>query len=124
MVDELSAIVGIETEQGKGQAGAGISNRVADCVLAAIHERDALGPLGRDVGEHEAMQIFAIAALPAVGDQIDFEETGAVVIPVGEGTKGDLLSEERAGFGRCPTARQGGMAGRDKQAIRRRRAER
>ncbi len=56
-------------------------------------------------------------------DQIDFKETGPVVVPVGGSTNRDLVLEERTRFGRRPTMRQGGAAGGREQAIRCRRTE-
>jgi len=61
-------------------------------------------------------------------DQIDFEETGAVVVPVGEGADrgcplGRMMLEERTGFGRCPATGQGGAARGGEQPISGRRAE-
>jgi hypothetical protein len=55
-------------------------------------------------------------------DQIDLEEAGPVVVPVGEGANrgcplGSMMLEERTGFGRCPPARQGGTAGGGEQAV-------
>ncbi len=88
MIDELSAVIRVEAKDGHRQQRAGVGDCRADCLLAPIGERKAFRPLGGDVGEHEAVQILAARAFPAMRDQIDFEETGAVVVPVGEGADG------------------------------------
>jgi hypothetical protein len=85
MIDELPTVIRIEAAHGHRKQRADSGNRRADRLLTAILERDAFRPLGGDVGEHECVQILAAGALPAMPDEVDFEETGPVVLPVGEG---------------------------------------
>lgn len=116
MVDELPTIIRIEAEHGHGKQRADSGNRPADRPFTPIGECDAFRPLGGDVGEHERVHAaqrapVAARALPAMPDEVDFEETGPVVLPVGVGADRDLMLQERTGLGRRPPARRGGTTG-------------
>jgi hypothetical protein len=51
----------------------------------AQHQRQALGPAGGDVGQHQRLHEAALGALAAVRHEIAFEIAGRRVVPVGEG---------------------------------------
>jgi len=109
-VQELAAIVSVQAEERHRQQGARACERLDDRVLAAMQQRQALGPAGGDIGEHERLQEGTLCPRAAVRDEISLEETGTDVIPTGEGAHRHLLFDEqsaargRHAMGRVPFA--------------------
>jgi len=102
---------------------------------AAAHARLALAPqglqfdpAGGDVDGAEGEEEEAPGSAATMGDQIDLEEAGATVVPLGEGANGDLLLEPGAGpRGRDPAQPVAGARGRQERLrlrlVERRRSE-
>ncbi|MGH7265730.1 MAG: hypothetical protein ACREMB_12895, partial [Candidatus Rokuibacteriota bacterium] len=105
-VDELRAVVAVEAEQGDRQLLAHVLDRAADPPLALPPDRVELDPAAGDVDGAEGVEVEALGARAAVGDQIDLEESGASVVPVREGPDRDLPLQPGADPGR------GGGSGR------------
>src|SRR5439155_24041654 len=61
-------------------------------------------PSGGDVHGAERAEVEALRATAAMGDEIDVEEPGAGVVPLGERPDGDLVAEPSpdTGRGRAP----------------------
>jgi hypothetical protein len=55
-VDELPAVVGIQSQQGKRQQLSDMFERRNDRLLSAVQERQALGPARGDIGEGQCRQ--------------------------------------------------------------------
>src|SRR5713101_8027606 len=56
-------------------------------------DRLELDPGSGDVHGAEGAEVEALRTAAAVGDEIDLEEPGAGVVPLGEGADGDLVAE-------------------------------
>jgi hypothetical protein len=104
IIDKLRAVVGIKTQQGKGQTLTGILYRRKDVDLGLVAHGDALGPGRFYIGEAEHPGV--ICALydesTAVIDQIHLTETGSILIPVRPSANRDTVFEQRAGLGEAP----------------------
>ena len=72
----------------------------ADSFLALAPDGLEVDPRGRDIDGAEGVEVEALGRGAAVGDQVQFEEAGLGVGPLGEGADGDLVLEPGAGAGR------------------------
>lgn len=99
IVDELAAIVSIQSQDGEWHKLGGVAKSVFDGMLGPMEQWQALDPAGRDVRENEGVQEGALGAVAAVGDQIGLEESRTSVISVGEGADRDLPFEQGSRFG-------------------------
>jgi hypothetical protein len=80
-------------------------------------DRLELDPGGGDVDGAEGAEGEALRTGPAVGDEIDLEEPGAGIIPLGEGTDGDLVAQPGADpRGGGPARGPGGPRGGEEPA--------
>ena len=69
----------------------------ADALLALAPDGLQLDPARGDIDGAEGAEVEALGAAAAVGDQIDLEEPGPGIVPLGEGANGDLVLEPRPG---------------------------
>ena len=107
--DELGPVVGIESQDGEGKTLPHVAEGLDDEVLVLVEQRLALGPSRLDVREYQAVEERAGHARSAVSHRIGFEKTDTVVVPVGKGTDGNLVFEQRpwtcgAGRAHAPVA--------------------
>jgi hypothetical protein len=83
----------------------------------------ALAPTRGDVDRAQRVGVRGGEAGPAVCDEVNFQEAGLRVIPLGERADGDLTEEQCAGLGRREPARSERAAGGSEDAIDRGRAD-
>ena len=91
-VDELGAVVRVESQQLERQRLGHLVDASADSILALTPHRLALDPArgyslprtryGVHSGERGEVEPFG--ALAAVGHQVDLDESGPVLVPLGE----------------------------------------
>jgi len=96
-VDEFGAVVAIETEERQGQARADAMDGPPDALLPLTPDGLQFDPRGGDVHRAERAQVEALGLRAAVGDEIDLEEAGPGVGPVGEGANRDFVLQDGAG---------------------------
>src|SRR5262245_21963958 len=96
LIDELGAVVAVQADERHRQELAHAMNGAAHAVLALAPDGLQLDPAGGDINGAESTEVEALGAAAAVGDQVDLEETGASIVPLGEGTNGNLVLEARA----------------------------
>ena len=102
-VDELAAIVRIQSQQGKRQALTHGLDGGKHEMLRAMQDGHTLRPAGGDIGGGERIEKLPFDALATMRHQIDFHESRAGIIPVGIGADRDGFLEQRARFGRGQT---------------------
>jgi hypothetical protein len=98
-IDKRFAVVGITSEQGKGQELACPFKCLQYSMLSALQERLAFGPSSGDVGDHQRLEEGAFAAPATVRDQISFTEARRGFIPIVEGPNRDLVFQEGTALG-------------------------
>ena len=97
VVDELRAVVAVETDEGNRQPLPDVMDRPAHAPLTFAPDGFELDPHRGDVHGAEGAEVEALGTAAAVGDQIDLAEAGARVVPLGEGADRDLLPEPGPG---------------------------
>jgi hypothetical protein len=97
-VDELAAIVRIQSAQGKRQLLGDRGERLEDAVLTFTHDRLPLDPAGVNVHGIQGMQKLPGGRCAGMGHQIDFQIAGARDVPVIR-LDGDQMLEQGAGPG-------------------------
>ena len=113
VVDELGAVVAVQAAQGHRQTLADVVDGGADSFLALAPDDLEVDPRGRDIDGAERVEVEALGRGAAVGDQVQFEEAGLGVGPLGKGADGDLVLEPGAGAGRREApVREGAPKGR------------
>ena len=99
VVDELTAVVGIDAAQRKGKALADILEGFEDVGLSFVFESPCFCPSGSNIGDIEGLGILTKGNAAVVGNKVDFDEAGESFIPVGKGANGDVMLEQGAWFG-------------------------
>jgi len=88
IVDELAAIVGVQTQEGKRESLGDMMHSASHPVLTLTPDPTAFYPACGHIHGAQAGEIETFGTLAAVCHQVHFEETGAVLIPVGKGANG------------------------------------
>lgn len=99
MVDELTAVVGIQAEPREGQPLSNLMQCAADSVLAFAPDRLALHPACGDVYCGESVEVESLNGVAAVGDEVNLEEPWPAVIPVRKCADRDSLLEQCSRLG-------------------------
>lgn len=99
IVDELAAVVGIDTLEWKRETVADILQGLEDVALSLVLDHTCLRPGGGDIGEVQCLGIVTPGNAPIVGNQIDLHEAGLSFIPVSKSANGDVMFQQRAWFG-------------------------
>src|ERR1035441_893986 len=99
VVDELTSVVRIDAEYREGELRDDVLDGLEDPDGPLAPDPPAAGPTGENVsnGEGEAELAARVASL--VADQVDFDEPGHILAPLGPGADRDLRFEQRAGLG-------------------------
>src|SRR6516162_3931014 len=97
VVDEFGAVVGVQTSQPEGQAGAHVIHGGADRALALAHDGPGLYPTGIDIGEVEGLNKLAIGGVAGMRDEVDLGEARHSDIPV-LGLQRDMMFEQGPRF--------------------------
>ena len=118
MVDEFAAIVRIDAEQGKGQPMPDGFQRLEGPHLRFILYRLGFCPARVHVGRVERLCVVSRRIAAAMGDQIDFDEAGFLLVPFRERADRDLMFEQRAWFiARAPAQPQAFALGASSRSI-------
>jgi len=120
-IDELSSVVGIDSQNRKREERACALEGHQQRLLAAMHEGQTFRPAGCYVGERQREQVAVLDVGATMSYQVRFQKAGSSLLPLFKGADGDLLLEQ----GSC--SRRGGtvltsFALGTQQPIRRRRA--
>ena len=101
MVDEFAAIVRIDAEQGKGQPMPDGFQRLEGPHLRFILYRLGFCPARVHVGRVERLCVVSRRIAAAMGDQIDFDEAGFLLVPFRERADRDLMFDPSSTVSRC-----------------------
>jgi hypothetical protein len=101
VVDELGTVVGVDAQQGERQALPCLLDGCKDMDLSLVGCSHAFCPSCMDICKTECPGVVLSTDddTAAVIDQVDFTESRLVFCPVCPGANGDLILEQRAGFG-------------------------
>jgi hypothetical protein len=61
-----------------------------------IKHGNTFGPASRDVGPGQGGEVSTGHVAATMGNEICFEKTGLMIIPLGKGADGDLMLEQRS----------------------------
>jgi hypothetical protein len=89
----------VDAEQGEGQAGAHVEKRLEGPPAGAVTHHARFGPAAGHVGAAEAVGELAARIAALVADQVDLDEAGAALVPLGEGAHRDLALQQAARLG-------------------------
>ena len=98
-VDELRAVVGVDPENRERELGDDLLDRLEHPDRSLVLHRAIDSRACRDVGEGEREAELAARVAPLVADEVDLDEPGFVLVPLGPGADRDLGLEQRAGLG-------------------------
>jgi hypothetical protein len=100
----LSAVIGINSQNGKREQPTCTLKGCQHGLLAAMQERQAFRPAGGYICERQGIQIAAIDVCATMSYHIRFQKTWLGLIPCLEGADGNLLLEQRSGSRRGEAA--------------------
>ncbi len=98
VVDELGAVVRVDTSQLKGASLANLLKRLHHEGLALAHDSLSLRPTGVDVGQGEGVDELSLGPIPRVRHQIDLREARLAHLPPSR-PDGNLVLEQSPRFG-------------------------
>src|SRR4051812_1028372 len=98
-VDELTAVIRIESQRGERQAGPQAPQSFEHGQLACVQHALETHPTGGHVHGAEREQELSSAAGATMGHEVDLEEARAAIVPVGEGADGHLALKQCPGLG-------------------------
>ena len=85
LVDELTAIVRVHTEQSEGEALPHPMHCGAYPLLAFTPDRQAFRPAAGNIYRAEGVQVETLSALTAVSYQVHFQEARLILLPISKG---------------------------------------
>ncbi len=118
-VQELTAVVGVDSNQGKGQQLPSVIQGSNHPLLAAVQQRQTFRPTGGDIGERQGLQECTLGAPTAMRHQIDLHAARPGVVPILEGAHRNLPLEQRPRLGRRQPVRLVALPVRPQQTVRR-----
>ena len=95
IVDEDGIVVRVEAQKREGQPFAHHAHDLAEEHLLAVKQRRALGPAGRDVGEHQRLHEAAAGHRAAMRNQVGLHEPRSRIAPVSIGPDRDRAPDRR-----------------------------
>ena len=96
LVEELSAIIGIDPQDRKGEERASSSDSCQHRFLTPVQQRKTFRPPGCDIGERQRVDVASLAIGATMGHQVRFQKAGLGFLPLLECTDGNLLLEQRS----------------------------
>ena len=81
-VEKLTPIIGIKTQDRKGQRRLNLGDALCHLVLTTIEHRAGLRPLGMHIGRAQAPAKLSGHTLPAVRDGVGLDKTWSAHIPM------------------------------------------
>jgi hypothetical protein len=105
-VDKLAAVVRVKAEKLKRKSLSDILQSVEDVTLGLILHGCELCPTGDDIGQRQGMAAVAIDATTVMRDEIHLAKAWPGVIPLREGSDGDLVFEQCARSSGCAAMEQ------------------
>src|SRR5450759_5548161 len=89
----------VDAEQREGQAAAHVEQRLEGPPAGAVTHDAHLGPAAGHVGDAERVGELAAAIAALVADQVDLDEAGLSLVPLGEGAHRDLALQQATRLG-------------------------
>ena len=80
-VQELTPVIGVEPEQDEGQPTTNEFQCSEDVFLTLAGHAHAFGPAAGHIGGNQREQILAAIVGAAVGDQVNLQESDALLVP-------------------------------------------
>ena len=77
MVEELTAVIAIEAEDGEGEGFFDVFDLFQDTCFTLSPDGALFGPAGGDIDKVDGVNIYSGGGLAAMGDRIGFEEAWA-----------------------------------------------
>src|ERR1051325_1852816 len=102
VVDELTAIVGVDPEQGKGELVADVLESGKNMALGLVFDDPWFSPASGHIGDGEGLSEVPEGYAAVVRYQVDLAEAGLLFVPVGKGPDGNVVLQKRSGAG-CGT---------------------
>ncbi len=99
VVDELGSVVGVDSQDQEREPADELVEAGGHDAFAFGAHGAGFGPAGGDVGGVEAVVEGAVVVAAFVADQVDLDEPGFGVVPLGPGLEWDRGLQQRAGFG-------------------------
>jgi hypothetical protein len=93
VVDELRAVIGVDAQEGEGKSGAKFLEASKDMDLGFVFQGLGLGPAGGNVCQGKSLAVFVEGCAAVMGNEIGFTKPGALLIPIGKGSDGDVVFE-------------------------------
>lgn len=108
LVDELAAVVRIDSLEFKGKTTANLLESCKDMALRFVLDSPCFGSGGSDVGQVHGLSIVTIGNATVVSDEVSLHEAGLGLIPISEGTNNeDLQTFSAQAVGECPETLEG-----------------
>lgn len=89
----------VDAEQREGQAAAHVEQRFVGPPAGAVAYDAHLGPATGHIGHAERVGVLAARLAALVTDEVDLDEAGSCLVPLGEGAHRDLTLEQAARLG-------------------------
>jgi hypothetical protein len=94
-VDKFSAVVGVESQDGKRKERPGTLEGSQDRFSPTVEQGQTLRPLGGDIGQRDRVEVAALRVPSTMGNQINLQEAWFGLVPLGERADRNLLFEQR-----------------------------
>ncbi len=114
VVDEGVVIIRVQAAKRDWEAVADLLEGGEDGALAAVRDGAALAPPRGDIDRAQRVRELAGGGQAAVRDEVNFQEAGPDVIPLGEGADGNLAEEQRSRASSWTDRAAGAIAGRER----------
>ncbi len=97
VVNELRAVVGVKAEERKGELRAEYLEAGEDMELGLVFQGFGFGPSCGNVCEGEGLTELIEGCATVVRNEISFAKPGALLVPIGKGSDGDVMFEQGPG---------------------------
>ena len=98
VVDELPAVVAVNTQQGEGKLVPDLPDALLDPAMGAVQQGVFLGSAGTPIGTREGLAELAGSLRSAGGHPVKLEETGLSLVPGEHDPHRYRVPQERAAF--------------------------
>jgi hypothetical protein len=99
VVDELTAIVRVDPQKREGELSPDDLESLKNVALRLVFDGSRFGPPRGHVSRIEGLGVLSPGRTTVVGHQVDFEEAGPLLVPLGKGPDRDVVFEQRTGPG-------------------------
>ncbi|WIY81382.1 hypothetical protein QQ658_07420 [Propionimicrobium sp. PCR01-08-3] len=99
VVDEFGAVIGVDAGDVERESEVELVQSGGHDAFAFGSDSDGFGPAGGDVGGVQAVMELAVVVAAFVADQVDLDEAGDGVVPLGPGFEWDRGLQQGSGTG-------------------------